>query len=48
MQCDEMIWQVIKRLQKDELIIVVAHEGNDPVLAVHPNVDLTDIDAIQN
>ena len=35
----------LKRLQKDDLVIVVAHEDNEPVLAVHPNVDVADASA---
>ena len=37
--------QILKRLQKDDLVIVVAHEDNEPVLAVHPNVDVADASA---
>jgi len=34
----KLLKQILKRLQKDDLVIVVAHEGGEPVLAVHPNV----------
>ncbi|KAH8075599.1 hypothetical protein JL721_1613 [Aureococcus anophagefferens] len=36
----KLLKQILKRLQKDELVIVVAHEDGEPVLAVHPNVDV--------
>ena len=38
----KLLKQILKRLQKDELVIVVAHEDGEPVLAVHPNVADTD------
>jgi hypothetical protein len=34
----KLLKQILKRLQKDDLVIVVAHKGGEPVLAVHPNV----------
>ena len=41
----KLLKQILKRLQKDDLVIVVAHEDNEPVLAVHPNVDVADASA---
>ena len=41
----KLLKQILKRLQKDDLVIVVAHEDGEPVLAVHPNVDVADASA---